>query len=284
MNPRLMRQEGNRLYVNSSSLSVIQSCLKKADYILNHGLVAPESTAASFGTRIHKAMEDFYSKPAGRRPSLVDLVRSAMEGFIPTDDRRTVETALKMAEHYEESFKNDPWVVMRDLDEKPLVEREFSFLIQALPQIEVYWFGKIDLAVANPETGELAVMDHKTTSSVGRDFMARWNPNHQLTGYMLGVQSILNEPCNKAIINGLQVVKTKQNVVRLETTRTQQDFDDFRKTVMFYVTEFYKAKKMDFYPKAGGYTCGEFGGCSFIDSCQGLLPANKITPKENLDG
>jgi len=282
MNPRHLSLDGNRLYINSSSLALLQSCPKKADYIFNLGAEPKESAAMTFGTRIHSAMEEFYKTPvSGRTPNMLpEIMSRAMEGFLSIDDKRTAETAIKMAKHYEESFSQDQWEVLSD-EHGPIVEREFKMFLVATATREIWWFGKIDMAVKSVVTGEIAIMDHKTTSSVGADFFSRWNPNHQITGYLLGLGHILNleAPPQTAIINGLQVVKTKQNAVRIETRRTPEEFAEFKRVVLYYVGNYLCSMKAQFFPKVGGYACSSYGGCQFIDACKGLIDPKNLTIK-----
>lgn len=261
--------------INSSSLSLLQTCEQKADYTLNHGFESRSTPAQQFGILMHRALAAWYLRPIEMR-SLSDLLSRwslalTEAGYVPADDKRTSETGIKMLESYYAAFAKDPWEVVKDA-EGPIVERDFQFELFRNSEIIVNWFGTVDMVVKNLSTGQYAVMDHKTAGSVGKEFCSRWEVNHQLTGYILGVTRGLGLPTNKAIINGLQVAKTKQQCVRIETLRDADDYREFTDNVVTAVSRYITSLEAKRFQMADSMACSSYGGCRFLEIC-GARPA-----------
>lgn len=261
--------------INSSSLSLLQTCEQKADYVLNHGFESKSSPAQQFGILMHRALAAWYSRPREAR-SLSDLLSRwelalSEAGYVPADDKRTAETGVKMLESYYAAFAKDPWEVAKD-SLGPIVERDFQFELFRNSEIIVNWFGTVDMVVKHRDTGQYAVMDHKTSGSVGKEFCSRWEVNHQLTGYILGVSRALGIPTNKAVINGLQVAKTKQQSVRVETIRDKDDYAEFTDNVVTAVSRYISSVAAKRFQMADSMACSSYGGCRFLEIC-GARPA-----------
>lgn len=261
--------------VNSSSLSLIQTCKRKAKYILLDGIRGESSPAQSFGSIVHAAMADFYLRPiADRRPD--DLVKDFQHrfnesGYAPEDDVRTIETGTKIMAEYQSAFSSDCYTVALDPTGKPIVERDFQFTLFDSPKVKINWFGRIDMLAIDEKTGEYVLFDHKTSRSLGQEFFNRYRNSHQFTGYALGAESIFLDfgkhvSVKRAVVNGLQVAKTKQQTARQEITIDGHRVDEFRETVFFEVMSFLKAIEAESYPMTDS-SCSTWGGCQFLDAC-----------------
>lgn len=265
-------ESGETIRINSSSLSILQSCKRKAHYLFDAQMSAGTSNAQYFGTIIHAALARWYMiMPEDRHGmSLSEIARQefSRHGYVPDDDLRTVEVATRVMDSYQKETANDPYLVMRDYNGKPMVEWEFEFPLGHTPDgRKIIWFGTVDLVLKNTQTSEVVVMDHKTTRSLGMDFMHRWNPNHQVTGYLMGVANNLERPVNHAVINGLQIAKTVNRVMRIDSYRSVEDFEEFKETVSTEVWLYLQAKEAGLFPMAQANVCTGFGLCKFIDVC-----------------
>lgn len=263
-----------RIYVNSSSLSLMQECQRKANYILNDKLVSESSSHQDFGTLVHAVLARWYlSNPKDRSPEMMEAAWNdefTESGFIPVDDRKNHATGLSAMRKYAEIFAHDPFVIVSGKD-GPIVEKTLEAKVADLPAVnaEVWLFGTIDALVTNedaPEDG-VYVMDHKTTTTLGAQFANLWKPNHQMSAYILLAQAN-GFNCNTALVQGLQIVKTKQEVIRIETRRTREELNDFLDTLVYEVSRFLHNTKANFFPGASAYTCSSFSGCQFLDYCQ----------------
>lgn len=266
--------------INSSALGIYQTCPRKFHYIFDYGFEHKVSSAAHYGTMIHQALESWYSIPTRERNS-TQLLKAwdaiyNISDYIPSDDKRTKDTGNKVLAEYARQYQDDPWEIYVDKT-GPYTERQFELIIHDGPFMQIKLFGTIDMLVKNKNNGEIAVMDHKTTSSIGKDFCNRWEVNHQLTGYILGAAQSMNLPWNidKAIINGIQIAKTKQQVIRIQTMRDKDDFDDLKNVLMFACNQYITSKETGFFPMASGAVCSSFGGCQFLEVCSAK---NKFRP------
>ncbi len=293
-----------RVRVNSSSLSIMQECWRKTDYSLVRGLKSNlESPATLFGTATHKGLEVFYlgkrkerKIPARNYETTLQmigcgtwdpdweeyLVFRAARAFtekaqplrgIPDGNKRSIGTGIWMLEHYFRQYIDDPFTVM-ELNGEPLVEYKFTLPIYESADLYIETFGQIDVVLKNEVTGVILPGDHKTTSILGQQFYQRLNPNHQYTFYTWACNDVLKLETESFLVNALQVKeppKTSRGsppqFARQVTTRTREDFEDLRLTIIDSVKTFLEKKKNNFFPMSTPGPCANYGGCQYIDVC-----------------
>lgn len=258
------------VYINSSSLSIMQECQRKADFILNKGLIAESSVDQDFGTIVHKTMATWYSlPPAERTKESITAIWGTEFGnakYTPKDNRKTGPNGLIAMQKYADLFSSESYVVMEH-EGKPMVEFEFEQKIITLSGVDYYLFGTMDLVLQDAGTGKVFTMDHKTATTLGQEFMDRWKPNHQMSGYIWALQQ-MGYDCDTAIINGIQVVITKQEILRVPTNRTVSEIDEFLATVVYEAQRFVTNTNIGILPGASDYACTFMGGCKFLGLCQ----------------
>lgn len=292
--------------INSSSLSLIQTCPRKAFYLLKEGWHARTvSPPLVFGQAIHAALEVFYAYPAAVREIPTDFEEHAQligNGFpppehhflydaitaftrvaeplaqLPNADKRSVAAGIWTLSHYFRTYINDPYVTYCD-DKGPVTERTFScplleFNGGPLGPVHVELFGTIDFALRNMVTGEVLCGDHKTSSQMGSDFLNRIKPNHQYTGYMYGAKAALGIQSDNFLINGVQVKPRPLTArgsppifTRQITKRTREDFDEFRDAVAWAVRSYLAWDEAQRWPLGNVDSCSLWGGCPFLDIC-----------------
>jgi hypothetical protein len=276
------------VYINASSVEVIQSCMRKAQYLLNEELIkdSGSSDAQAFGTGIHAGLAYFYSK----LPSLRDFndMVAAFENEagqirgVPDDDKRSIANGRKILKGYFDTYKDDPWVVYTD-EEGAFVERKFELHYADCADYSVYVHGTIDAILLNTDTGELAVVDHKTASTLGESFFQGVKPRTQFALYSWAANQ-LGVTTGSFMLNGIQVAKTKTQFARVMATYVKEDFEELKASVLESVDRYWKAKQSDKWPmSAQSLTCSAFGKCSFLEICQ-APKANKQFVKESLYG
>lgn len=290
-----------KVKINSSSLSIIQECPRKAKYLLKdkwRGSV--ESPAQLFGTAIHKGLETFYSgKYEDRKMPLLetmelmsfghkvdgeeeDLLLKATRAFVnkaqplnqvPETDKRSIQSGVWLLYNYFKTYLNDPYVVYSD-DSGPFVERQFSFILWTEARLQIEYFGTIDLIMKNLDTGNIIVCDHKTTSVVGVDFFNRLKPNHQYTGYLMGADSCFNIKTDSFMVNCLQVKEkpktargTPPSFPRQITTRDNADKCEFMESVVYNVKNYLNMRDSGHWPIGHVNTCAMYSGCQFLNVC-----------------
>jgi len=288
--------------INNSSLDLLQTCMRKSYYILERGLTSnTESPAMLYGSAIHKALETYYEGDINKRQITKQcvenfelmahgqpndhtgcLVCKSVEDFcimasplinLDEYDKRSIPTGVWTLEHYFKRYADDPFVVHCDED-GPMIERKFTHKFIEEDHLTINLFGTIDVVLKNAQTSNIIVADHKTTSVLGNDFYNRLKPNNQYTGYILGAQQELGIDSEMFMINGIQVKAkpktargTIPNYVRQITNRTQEDFDELKTTLKYYVEQYIKCKESGFWPRGPVNSCASYGGCKFLDVC-----------------
>lgn len=292
----------HHIRINSSSLSILQQCFKKAEFVLERKLSSGFGSAATiFGSAIHGALEVFYSGDRADRKLPVDfhksidqlaggqqnvdetyLVYRAMGEFIklaaplaelPAGDKRSIANGLWILEHYFDTYIDDPYHIYRDAS-GPLVERFLETVIYDSAEMKITLFGTIDAILENSATGQILITDHKTSSVVGQDFYNRLKPNHQYTGYVVLAQRELGLTTENFMVNCIQV-KAKPKTVRgipphfprQITRRTPEDIEHFIKTTKYFCEQFIRCRADSFFPLGDVNACSMYGGCNFLTIC-----------------
>ena len=125
--------------------------------------------------------------------------------------------------------------------------------------------GQIDCLLQNVETGEIVVCDHKTSSSLGSDFLNRIKPNLQFSIYAWAARQ-LGFPVSRVMVNGIQVAKTKVDLLRVFTDRKDSDFEEMWETIMESVELYRGSQKRGIWP-INSSSCSSWGGCQYRDIC-----------------
>lgn len=266
-------------WINYSSMTLINSCLRKTYYKLEQGYEEEDpSLSLVFGTALHKALEVWYLSDPKERKELPKSLPTKISNVIfgqdegnhpafraaaafarvfnesgvnpPDDDRRSLYNGAKILSHYFQTYATDGFSVVWD-DHGPIIERrvEVPDLCLLLPSdtkaqrvVRVHYHGTIDAVLENKQTKVICVVDHKTTYQLGAEFFNRINPNHQYTGYLLGAKKALGIETDKFLVNAIQVAKTRTNCARQFTSRSEHDFAEFREAVRTIATKYINAK------------------------------------------
>lgn len=290
--------------INSSSLALVQECLRKSRYSLFEGWRAgAEAPATLFGRAIHKALEVFYRGEPDERvlpkfehlemmafghappPSNNDLIYRSVDAFIqtaqplkdlPESDKRSLQNGVWILNEYFKKFIDDPYVAHID-EQGPFVEREFTLRFHEDPTLIVDVFGTIDFAFRHTSSGEIILGDHKTSSSLTygeSSYFDRDKPNHQYTLYMLGAKRVFGIETESFMVNVVEVKarpKTARGSApsfpRQITKRTEEDFDEVREVVMKGVMDYLQAYGTNTWPMGNVDVCNKYGGCQFKRVC-----------------
>jgi PD-(D/E)XK nuclease superfamily protein len=295
------RADKTVVWINSSSLSVIQTCPRKSYYLLERKLRSKvESPALVFGQAIHRALEVFYSLPTAKRElpeNFADNASLIVQGFtvnddhpfykaiaafreagsslqaLPDTDKRSLSAGAWLLTHYFKTYLHDEFVVYHDA-RGPVTERTFSLELMHRGDLEIHLFGTIDLVLKNQITGELLPCDHKTSSTMGSDFLNRIKPNHQYTGYLIGAQQVLGLDVEKFLVNGIQVKPkpltargTPPTFTRQITVRNATDIAEFKDVVLESVQNYLRWKSNNVWPLGSVDACANWGGCQYLQVC-----------------
>jgi len=308
-----------KVKINSSSLSILQECGRKAQYVLHDKLrKTAQNPATLFGSAIHAALEEFYRAdlckrvlPKDYKKNIQDMetmpapddsiVYRAAAAFIKVAEplrgldehnKRSIPAGLWMLGHYFEAYIDDPFVVFSD-EAGPMVERRVDFTLYEDDALIIEYFGTIDVVLQNQRTGLILVADHKTSSVVGNDFFNRLKPNHQYTGYLLGAKKAMGIDTDSFMVNCLQVKpkpKTARggppHFLRQVTRRDENDYLEFTDTVVHNVRQFLTWLDAGNWTMGHTSACAMYGGCQFLEVCSAPkeIRANIIAASFNKSG
>lgn len=291
--------------INSSSVSLIQECLRKSKYSLEEKWkVEDESPATLFGSGIHSALEVYYTGKIEDRklPSLetlelmsygnkvegeeTDLILRSVRAFLlkaaplsqlSENDMRSLQNGVWLLHHYFTTYLNDPYVIYVD-ETGPFVEKDFTFSLLDTDKLSIDYFGRIDFVWQHSVTKEIIPGDHKTTSMIGRfgdgaSYFDREKPNSQYCGYLLGLRTCFGLQLESFIVNIFEVKKKPitrgkdPSFPRQVTTRSEEDFEEFRELVIHSVETYLRAKETGIWPLGPVNACNSYGSCSFRQVC-----------------
>jgi len=193
--------------------------------------------------------------------------------MLPDTDKRSLSSGVWTLGHYFNVYANDRYAVARD-EHGPMIERDFTLTLHEEVGLRIVLFGRIDLILRNMVTGQRLPADHKTSSQMGADFFNRIKPNHQYTGYVLGAEQVLGEPVSEFLINGIQVKPRPLTArggpptfSRQITTRTPEDFTEFRDVVVEATKRYLGWAASGVWPLGPVDACASWGRCEFLDVC-----------------
>lgn len=287
--------------INSSSLSLLQTCARKSFYLLREGWRSKSgSPPLIFGSATHKALEVFYGHPRIERTIPIDFeehaammahgysapkahfLYDAIAAFVreseplqglPDSDKRSRSSGIWVLGHYFKTYLHDTYEIYCD-DKGPFTERTFSTTLVEDKELRIELFGTIDFILRNTVTGALLPGDHKTSSQMGLEFLNRIKPNHQYTGYLFGANKALGLQSEEFMVNGIQVKARPLTArggpptfTRQITRRTAQDFKEFEDSVLYSVQNYLRWDADNVWPLGNVDSCAMWGGCSFLDVC-----------------
>ena len=284
--------------INFSSLSVINDCMRKAQYSLIRNLRATtEAEALTAGKAIHKGLEHWYTLPAHLR-QLTDvenemadaLIGQPLQGvsepyetaldsinayvvaaqslrWLGAEDKRSLHNGIKILKAYFKHYADDGLEVLRDEKEMPYIEREVEFIIHEDGEMVIKFHGTIDIILRNVISGQIFIGDHKTTAALGAAFYNRIKPNHQYTGYIWAAREALGIETDSFLVNGIQVAKTKCEFARQPTQRNEEDFAELKLAMIDASKRILKAKEYDLFPMNAPNACNTYGTCQYYDIC-----------------
>jgi hypothetical protein len=138
-------------------------------------------------------------------PAPISLEALYTSGYIddPRDRRRTLSNMELSLLHYLTRYPHDylPYVDGDFVGIEVPVRLKLTFE----DGTEFAYLGRADVILVEPKTDKLIVVDNKTTSNVGNAWETQWRTSHQLTGYCVGVSSMIRQRVMDFGVLGLQV-------------------------------------------------------------------------------
>ena len=201
---------------DSSFLKSMQLCERKTYYRWVQGIEPDRpKTALVFGSAMHEALAIWHDpQPCETEKRKGNAIKAMLDTMlnIEPDDLRTKEKALTVFTAYVAKYPTEQFKVLK-------VEIPFSLDIDGS-----IFAGRIDATIEWMK--RIYVLDHKTTRALGKTFFSSFRPDVQFDGYCYAVKELYGD-CAGALINALQVAKTKDNQERYISDRVESDYERF---------------------------------------------------------
>jgi hypothetical protein len=269
--------------LDASTLNDYQHCARR--YYWRHvrgwSKTMP-ALALHFGTALHEGMDVAYTwlmdNPAKAFPA--DIIEAAKArakavysskvdpDLLVTEELRTEGKLDTMFSAYFSKYPRETFRVLA-------VERPFALGVTATGYTTAdwdgltatdnrlfSWVGKMDL-LTDWDYGIMPV-DHKTTTMMGANFDKQWSPNVQMAGYIQAAELLYpGRRIAGAIINALQVAKTRATQDRVVTTRRPDQLEQHHTSLLGWTN---LIRNDTIYPQ-NTTSCTAYGECPFLELC-----------------
>jgi hypothetical protein len=277
--------------VDNFALTHHQSCPAKYDLRINQDWVPRRGRSAlGFGGAFHHGVATWY------RTKNVEAAMFAIHEVwpedLPVDDYRTktrcMETMADYAKEYPAeafSFVDTPGGL---LIEQPFCEPTGLYLdcnecnlpaqttTPFAPTVEPSRIGKCENCTGHCEeieyggifdglvefSGQVYVLEHKTTSQMGPMYFNQFRPNNQVTGYIWGAGKLSGLRVAGAIINAIAVTKTQTRFAREITNRHSTEIDRWLQDLHSECRSIQRHRREDHWPMRTT-SCTQYGLCEF---------------------
>lgn len=297
------------LVVDNSAIETFTTCPRYAQWHLVYAREAHARNAAlTFGGAIHEGCESI-ELGDNETTTAQKVLKFFTENPTPPDEYRTPQTALELLAHYRvrKSFPDYQWEVRSD-SEGLLVERAFEIPLGVLeidstiqlPQwsegrrvthIHVAWSGRIDL-VANCNSKN-RVVDHKTTSIGGDQFIQDFQLNNATLGYVWASRQLWPElqidgfclnafhlkrpaPGQGLMSKGARGGEPPLKFFRAYFDYSENQLKEWEENAMTLVEDFVHCLVRGFFPLHTKWCFAKYGKCQYHDICTLDEPAVRL--------
>ena len=250
-----------------SMLGKFLSCNRAYAWRYSHLLTHErKSKALSFGSTIHDGIATWYkTKDLAKVVQSMETIGTEL-GLVPdleTDPKHSIERARGIMLKYIDRYAaNDLNVTMV----------EVPFLLEVDADPEPFLFaGTID-GLAEQD-GNLFVLENKTTTRMGTDYIKSYNPNNQISAYLWALSKYMDKPIHGAVLNIIHILTKETNFIRHTTRRQAWELEEFEVELKEMVRQIRTANERGVYVKNTNQ-CNVYGSCAYQTLCK--------TPKDYL--
>ncbi len=232
-------------YFSYSQINTFLTCPLQYKYKYILKIPVPPSAAGSFGTSMHMALEQFYSKvKKGEKPEKKDLLELLNKVWLPIgygslsyEKKMKKRGEVMLASYYDKFYQPD--IIPKDL--------EFMFKIKLTPNLKIG--GKID-RVDETKEGKLEIIDYKTGK---RPSDKEIKEDLQMSIYALVAidKGIYHKKPNDIILSFYFL----DSIEKVSSTREKQQLEETKKKLVKITQEIALSQ---FEPKVGKW-------CDFCD-------------------
>lgn len=281
------------IHIDNSNIEQLQYCPRS--WLFKYGLkrikVVP-AAGRNFGSALHEGWACRYTQYGEHRVTddskqVEAITKYLHENPQPEDDFRNLDHALVVARAYNRHYQDESFKILTANNE-PIVERSFALDIGTVQNIPVKYTGKIDLGVRD-QSG-LWVIDHKTAFQFGQQFEMEMAMDTGQLGYTWAFRELFKEMPTGFITNAVRIRRPKKgdeyneiapcdgtDMKRLITCVTPDQLEEFRKTVLTWVSTLLWYHDQDYFPRVSGKRgcIGKYGPCDFYDVCNAPIAARE---------
>lgn len=255
------------IYLSNSSLSEYKSCgrlfaLKRLMGLAPTAQQDLTADPAYRGNLIHTAIDAAYS---GGDPQAA--LRAVPEGAlrdIPSKASGSISHIDSIIQAYLDRYTvpNDPdFEVLRTECELHLPLKDWLTFV-----------GRVDKIGRKRSTGEIVVIDHKTSSSISRWIEPQVALSDQFTGYIAAANAngwTTSTCIVDAISTALKALQTNEGLfARFETTRSVEQIQDWKDRFIKDASRLKDDIESGCFTTGQPKTCVEFSGCEFRMFCE----------------
>lgn len=156
---------------------------------------------------------------------------------------------------------------------------EFSFAIPTgvkhpVTGDPILYAGRFDM-IGMHETGIIYVVDEKTSTQLGDQWLARWRMSNQMTGYIWAARES-GIDVKGAWIRGLGMLSSSFTSANVPTLRPQWRIEAWHRNLTLTLYKMISAWKHGVYQQNLDNACSAYGGCSYVDLCEVQEPERWI--------
>lgn len=272
-------------FIDNSMINAFKKCPEhfRRLYMLRQVPAAP-SNALTAGKAFAHGMEItrklFYCEGETSESAIQkgrEAVGIKMQGGNAEESTKTSERMQDALSHYFSKWPLEAYEPI-SIEGEPCIERSFSFFLPVTNPLNGHRFRYVcnpDLvAVHIDDPKQAVVIDEKTTSRLGEQWIGQWAMCSQVAGYLYGL-SVLGIS-SRAEIHGISILKNTCGTATANIAYTPSVLDDWFKNTVLQVraiAKMYLIGKEQPAMKVWGEACNSYGRpCDYMQLCQSPNP------------
>lgn len=221
-----------------------------------HGLSPRDSVALGVETLIKEWIEPEFQSPKSTK---------TLAGFI-----------LALADYFQKhGFATDVYSPMRNAD--GTIAAEFSFALPISDELlhpvtgqPILYCGRADL-FAYHQDGSLWLIDEKTTTQLGDNWISQWALRGQFTGYTWAAREV-GYPVRGVIARGVSLLKNDTGFAESVQYRTAEQVAAWKFQLIRDIRRMIETWESGYFDRAFDTACSAYSGCDFREVCQSPNP------------
>lgn len=252
--------------ISNSRIKSFLSCPRRYywTYVKNLSPVSI-SIPLVFGRSIHRALAEWYANFS--QPVTLEIFEATMrdaikdvEWFKEEKDKYQlhINAGIELLKQYFERYKKEPFSVLQS-------ELKFEVPLDSHTLV-----GRTD-AIINWD-GRFKLLEHKTTSKLGQNYLNKFNLDSQLTSYIYGIRKALKIDIQEVVLNCLRKIridakKSEPEFVRDIIIRADEDLEIFEKEVVLIAAQIESCEQNPELFWRNTDSCIQYGTCAYHSLC-----------------